>query len=313
MMKKLKSHYDFYEDPAHAWMKVPLSEIRSLGIDNDISQYSYMRGSNAYLEEDSDAPKFMRAVEKYEQTPFDINKRTVTHISDKSSKIRSYGSYKPQYSQTYDEKLETIISRTPKVGDRIRFTKSYLEGKTGTIMRIDYIIGIPWYEVKFDGDTASRGGQYEGMFEVIGGGKMRKIGEQLSTREERDEFSRQIAKSQDYGFWGSAARQRRKEAQTYGGKKKQGWYGQRLRHKLAALKRGGKFKFRIGERVYVARTKVKGFPLLSIENSSFVGKSGKVYYHSKNRQVGALYALSLDDGRLIGGISESILDREKRR
>jgi protein involved in polysaccharide export with SLBB domain len=54
-----------------------------------------------------------------------------------------------------------------KVGDKIRFTVSHLEGRTGTITSIREIAGIPWYGVKLDGEMGSRGGQYEGMFEVI--------------------------------------------------------------------------------------------------------------------------------------------------
>tara|TARA_Y100000389_G_C17441948_1_gene509152 strand:+ start:1122 stop:1391 length:270 start_codon:yes stop_codon:yes gene_type:complete len=51
-----------HSDPSHAWLAVKLSEIRMLGIQTQISQHSYVKGKTAYLEEDSDAPKFIRAM-----------------------------------------------------------------------------------------------------------------------------------------------------------------------------------------------------------------------------------------------------------
>jgi hypothetical protein len=55
--------YKFYEDPGHGWLKVPRKELVELGIENEISPYSYMSGSGrmVYLEEDSDLSKFARA------------------------------------------------------------------------------------------------------------------------------------------------------------------------------------------------------------------------------------------------------------
>lgn len=50
----------FHSDPSHAWLEVPLELMRTLGISDTISSYSYVDEHNAYLEEDCDAPKFMR-------------------------------------------------------------------------------------------------------------------------------------------------------------------------------------------------------------------------------------------------------------
>lgn len=61
---------------------------------------------------------------------------------------------------------DELRSRQANIGDRVRFTKSYLEGKTGTLKSIRFIAGIPWYEVAFDDGTV-RGGQYEGFFEKV--------------------------------------------------------------------------------------------------------------------------------------------------
>lgn len=51
-----------HSDPGHAWLAVKLSELEMLGIKSEISNYSYVRGKTAYLEEDCDAGKFIEAM-----------------------------------------------------------------------------------------------------------------------------------------------------------------------------------------------------------------------------------------------------------
>lgn len=53
----------FFADPAHGWGEVPISLIKELCIEDQISQYSYMKGDMAYLEEDCDLSVFLRALE----------------------------------------------------------------------------------------------------------------------------------------------------------------------------------------------------------------------------------------------------------
>lgn len=52
-----------HSDPGHAWLAVKLDEIKMLGIQTDISSYSYVKGKTAYLEEDCDAGKFISAMQ----------------------------------------------------------------------------------------------------------------------------------------------------------------------------------------------------------------------------------------------------------
>lgn len=54
--------YTWYADPGHAWLKVPLDELKALGITGQISNYSYCYAGQAYLEEDCDAGKFIDAL-----------------------------------------------------------------------------------------------------------------------------------------------------------------------------------------------------------------------------------------------------------
>ena len=51
--------YTFYDDPGHAWLEVPKQDIRTLRV--SVTPWSYMCGPLAYLEEDCDAPAFLRA------------------------------------------------------------------------------------------------------------------------------------------------------------------------------------------------------------------------------------------------------------
>ena len=51
-----------HSDPSHAWLAVKLSEIKMLGIQANITNYSFIKGKTAYLEEDADAPKFIEAM-----------------------------------------------------------------------------------------------------------------------------------------------------------------------------------------------------------------------------------------------------------
>ena len=78
-----------YNDPSHGWVKVPYSLLVKLGIQGNISSYSYQRCDYVYLEEDSDFTKFYDAMSK-----LDIVIQLKTFYSNKSSKIRSYQDYK---------------------------------------------------------------------------------------------------------------------------------------------------------------------------------------------------------------------------
>jgi hypothetical protein len=53
--------YLFFEDAGHGWLRVPRSELEDLGVAGEISTCSYQRLGYAYLEEDCDLGKFLRA------------------------------------------------------------------------------------------------------------------------------------------------------------------------------------------------------------------------------------------------------------
>lgn len=57
------NQYTSYEDPGHGWLAVPRAELIALGIENQISECSYMDAIYAYLEEDCDRAVFESAME----------------------------------------------------------------------------------------------------------------------------------------------------------------------------------------------------------------------------------------------------------
>lgn len=56
------THLTFVNDPGHGWLKVPLTDIAALGIETEITPYSYIEGQFAYLEEDLDAPRYLNTL-----------------------------------------------------------------------------------------------------------------------------------------------------------------------------------------------------------------------------------------------------------
>ena len=76
---------NFYEDPGHGWLAVPLALLDRLDLLDKVSSYSYMRGRLAHLEEDCDYGTFLRT----------LNDRGMLctirhHHTDNQSRIRSY-------------------------------------------------------------------------------------------------------------------------------------------------------------------------------------------------------------------------------
>lgn len=82
------TEYRFFSDIGHGWLKVPYTELESLGIENTISEYSYRDSGFAYLEEDCDAYRFIEAKKKINQAP-----KIIARNLDGYSIIRTYPAY----------------------------------------------------------------------------------------------------------------------------------------------------------------------------------------------------------------------------
>lgn len=59
-MPEFSTHLTFLSDPGHGWLRVPLVEIVALGIEGQISPYSFIQGQYAFLEEDCDCPRYLQ-------------------------------------------------------------------------------------------------------------------------------------------------------------------------------------------------------------------------------------------------------------
>ena len=80
----------FHSDSRNAWIEVSLNQIQIAGLlPKDFSIYSYRNGFKFYLEEDFDAPKFLRHYKKTHEVEFN-------HIKyDSDCWIRDLDSNKP--------------------------------------------------------------------------------------------------------------------------------------------------------------------------------------------------------------------------
>ena len=54
------NEWTWHSDPGHAWLHVKHEDVVNLGVEDDISRYSYRDGDDVYLEEDRDAGVFIK-------------------------------------------------------------------------------------------------------------------------------------------------------------------------------------------------------------------------------------------------------------
>ena len=56
--------FKFICDPGHGWLEVDWTDLKAIGLNrSDFSSYSYRKRNKFYLEEDCDAPKFIKTWE----------------------------------------------------------------------------------------------------------------------------------------------------------------------------------------------------------------------------------------------------------
>jgi hypothetical protein len=65
----MNRHFRFVSDPGHGYLRVKLEDIAKYGVSKKISGYSFVSSKFAYLEEDCDAPVFLKAVKEFGDTP----------------------------------------------------------------------------------------------------------------------------------------------------------------------------------------------------------------------------------------------------
>jgi hypothetical protein len=93
---------NFYSDPGHGWLAVPLELLDRLNILDQISTYSYMRGGLAHLEEDCDYSRFALAM-RDQGLEFSVRE----HRANNRSKIRSYCHFSPGVARVWIQEQKT--------------------------------------------------------------------------------------------------------------------------------------------------------------------------------------------------------------
>jgi hypothetical protein len=83
--------YYFHNDPGHGWLAVPKVEADRLGLLDKITPYSYDNGLWLYLEEDCDAPLFLKA-KKDAGEPVQF----IEVYHDTDAPVRNYPSFHPR-------------------------------------------------------------------------------------------------------------------------------------------------------------------------------------------------------------------------
>jgi len=116
--------FDFYSDPSHGWLKVKRQELVELGIETEISGYSYQKGDAVYLEEDSDAPKFIDAWEAKHQVKL-MNSQINFHYH--AGRIRTYQPFRPKHDEELNAKMLVLQD---KIEHAIRQSTGSLEDES---------------------------------------------------------------------------------------------------------------------------------------------------------------------------------------
>ena len=80
--------FQYFQDPGHGWVRVPVSLLEELGLIEKITTYSFVKGDYAYLEEDQDASTWVAAMKAANKDFTLVEKHT-----NNSSTIRNYPSF----------------------------------------------------------------------------------------------------------------------------------------------------------------------------------------------------------------------------
>jgi hypothetical protein len=132
-----------HSDPGHGWYAVKRSLIQELGLTESISSCSYQRGQTVYLEEDSDASKFFKALaiqrlgvdpssdswKSWQEMKQNLFKQESSY-SDKKSPIRSYASYNPNRVEDFSAGMAITLYGKPYTVSHVLFDRVYVTDPT---------------------------------------------------------------------------------------------------------------------------------------------------------------------------------------
>ena len=123
--------YPFHSDAGHGWLEVPKSDLKTLGIEGDITHYSYQKGDKAFLEEDLDASTFHRAIEKYLGKELAWKGVSKDIWDGDDSLIRNYQHYEAPAKEKVMEPEVMQLNR----GDLIQFRDENGRKNTGVVLQ----------------------------------------------------------------------------------------------------------------------------------------------------------------------------------
>lgn len=101
-MHELRTNLTFITDPGHGWLRVPLLDIAVMGIETAISNYSFIDGHFAYLEEDADCAVYLKALAECRQIKPTIEEEVREHFSRNRPRFGD-----AQFSPEFWEKLRS--------------------------------------------------------------------------------------------------------------------------------------------------------------------------------------------------------------
>ena len=106
-MPTISTTLTFIEDPGHGWLRVPLADVAALGIQDEITPYSFVDNDYAYLEEDCDYGTFMNACQAQNVPVPDMKTEYVSYFD------RGQASFTPV---RFQERLAKVADIKPSQG-----------------------------------------------------------------------------------------------------------------------------------------------------------------------------------------------------
>ncbi|MEZ4641618.1 MAG: hypothetical protein R3E31_02575 [Chloroflexota bacterium] len=91
-MHKLSTQLTCISDPGHGWLEVPLTDIATLGIEGEISPYSFINENAAYLEEDCDYACYMEARQAQGHAPPEIRQQYMHYFNRANPALATHSS-----------------------------------------------------------------------------------------------------------------------------------------------------------------------------------------------------------------------------
>lgn len=133
----IKRNLTFLADSGHGWLSVALTDLVTLGIADDVSTYSYMNATRAYLEEDCDASLFLDAAK---EAGWEVTYKE--SYTDGSHPLRNLSHYKPYFAKNPFETGSKFSIRGEagmRVGERLIMCSggAYRIRKTNPLLAID--------------------------------------------------------------------------------------------------------------------------------------------------------------------------------